>query len=99
MLVRIEPLSSFIAAPGYSMGATTILTRREIGKAILVEQRMNQIALKLPEELELIHTITTDDAYGIEGYWHKRFADKCTNGEWFHLAPADVRAFKRRKFM
>jgi Meiotically up-regulated gene 113 len=73
--------------------------RYKIGKAVFVEQRTSQIALQLPEELELIHTINTDDAYGIESYWHKRFADQCTNGEWFQLSADDLKAFKRRKFM
>ena len=73
--------------------------RYKIGKAVFVEQRTSQIALQLPEELELIHTINTDDAYGIESYWHRRFAAKCTNGEWFQLSADDLKAFKRRKFM
>jgi hypothetical protein len=72
--------------------------RYKIGKAVLVERRANQIALHLPEELEMIHTINTDDAYGIEYYWHRRFADKCTNREWFKLSIADVQAFKKRRF-
>ena len=73
--------------------------RFKIGKANLVEQRTKQVAVNLPEDLELIHPISTDDAYGIEAYWHRRFADKRRGGEWFALTADDVRAFKRRKFM
>jgi len=73
--------------------------RYKIGKAVLVERRMYQIGVTLPENLELLHTISTDDAYGIETYWHNRFSKKQRNGEWFELSAADVRVFKRRKFM
>jgi hypothetical protein len=73
--------------------------RYKIGKAVLVERRTDQISVKLPENLELIHTISTDDAYGIEYYWHKRFKAKNTQGEWFSLSGQDIDAFKRRKVM
>jgi len=73
--------------------------RYKIGKAVLVERRTDQVSLQLPEDLELVHAIRTDDAYGIEEYWHKRFATKNTKGEWFLLSRQDVQAFKRRKFM
>jgi hypothetical protein len=73
--------------------------RYKIGKAVLVERRADQISLQLPEDLELVHAITTDDAYGIEDYWHRRFAAKNTKGEWFTLSRHDIDAFKRRKFM
>jgi Meiotically Up-regulated Gene 113 (MUG113) protein len=73
--------------------------RYKIGKANLVEQRTRQVAVNLPEDLELIHAISTDDAYGIEGYWHRRFAQQRRGGEWFELTADDVRVFKRRKFM
>ncbi|MFT3905685.1 MAG: GIY-YIG nuclease family protein [Steroidobacteraceae bacterium] len=73
--------------------------RYKVGKADIVERRKRQIGPHLPEELELVHTISTDDAYGIEAYWHNRFAEKRRGGEWFELCGADVKAFKRRKFM
>ncbi len=73
--------------------------RYKIGKANLVDQRARQVGVNLPEELELIHAISTDDAYGIESYWHKRFGEKRRGGEWFALSADDVRVFKRRKFM
>ncbi len=71
--------------------------RYKIGKAVLVERRTDQISLQLPEDLELVHAIRTDDAYGIESYWHARFASKCTKGEWFILSREDIQAFKKRK--
>jgi hypothetical protein len=73
--------------------------RHKIGKAILVERRTDQISIQLPEDLTLVHAIRTDDAYGIEDYWHRRFAAKNTKGEWFSLSRQDIDAFKRRKFM
>lgn len=73
--------------------------RYKIGKSILVERRNAEISLQLPEDVELIHVIKTDDAYGIEAYWHKRFEDKNTKGEWFRLTREDVQTFKKRKFM
>jgi hypothetical protein len=73
--------------------------RYKIGKTNLVARRTDQISVQLPEDLELVHAITTDDATGIEAYWHKRFAEKRTKGEWFNLSREDIAAFKRRKFM
>jgi hypothetical protein len=71
--------------------------RYKIGKTNLVERRRDQISIQLPEDLELIHAIKTDDATGIEAYWHHRFEAKKTKGEWFALSREDVQAFKRRK--
>jgi hypothetical protein len=104
-LIRAEPtgiVTEDVFEVGYVYLALMKVGREKrykIGKANLVDQRTRQVAVNLPEDLELIHAISTDDAYGIEGYWHKRFAEKRRGGEWFELTAEDVRVFKRRKFM
>ena len=71
----------------------------KIGKANSVDARHRQLKIQLPQAAEVVHRIKTDDPYGIESYWHRRFADKRLNGEWFTLSAEDVKAFRRRKFM
>ncbi|HOD80684.1 MAG TPA: GIY-YIG nuclease family protein [Phycisphaerae bacterium] len=70
----------------------------KIGKSNAPGRREYELRLLMPDTLKVIHVIKTDDPTGIEEYWHKRFGARRRGGEWFDLSPADVKAFKRRKF-
>ena len=69
----------------------------KIGRTNNAIRREGEIGIELPEQVRPVHYIETDDPSGVENYWHRRFAAKRKQGEWFALAPEDVRAFKRWK--
>jgi len=99
-----EPLPDGDAAASFEAGYVYMIQhgrRREykIGRTNNVLRREGEIALELPQKARPIHVIRTDDPAGIESYWHRRFADRRMNGDWFELSTADVAAFRRRKFM
>ena len=66
----------------------------KIGKANDTVRRGAELRIQLPEKMNLIHSIKTDDPSGVEAYWHKRFKSKCKNGEWFDLNFSDIKAFR-----
>ncbi len=69
----------------------------KIGKTNNTVRRGSELRIQLPEKIDLIHSIKTDDPSGVEAYWHRRFETKRMQGEWFDLSPADVKAFKHWK--
>ena len=76
-----------------------MMDKFQIVGEIALGRREYELAIQLPEKTKTIHEIRTDDPVGIEAYWHNRFESKRKNGEWFELAPLDIKAFRRRKFM
>lgn len=69
----------------------------KIGRTSNPVRREGEVSIELPKRLEPVHVIETDDPSGVESYWHRRFAGKRLNGEWFALSQQDVRAFNRWK--
>ncbi len=96
------PESEEVNSTAPSVGYVNLLkhgSRREykLGRTDNPLRREGEVGVELPEKIQPIHYIETDDPAGVENYWHRRFACKRKNGEWFELTAEDVRAFKRWK--
>ena len=66
----------------------------KIGKTVDFEKRLGQIKLQLPYSVEVVHKIQAANLSHVENYWHRRFASRRQNGEWFVLTDVDVAEFK-----
>ncbi len=71
----------------------------KIGHSDAPGRRQYDLAITLPEKVELIHEIPTEAPEAAERFWHERFKAKRKGGEWFRLSAADVKAFRRCKSM
>jgi hypothetical protein len=94
----VTPIEVAAAPPDDSDGFVYLLRSGrfyKIGRTNNIGRRTRELRLLLPHKALRVHVIKTDDPAGVERYWHRRFADKRKNGEFFTLNAADVLAFKR----
>ena len=85
--VRIEPLT--LPFTGY-VYILKYGPHYKIGKANIVKNRLRQLWTQMPEESELIHTMTAINPLVAENYLHSMFDEKRVNGEWFALTDIDL---------
>ena len=67
----------------------------KIGRCENLSNRITQIKLQLPNPALLIHAIKTNDCIQCEKDFHKQYASKKSNGEWFLLSEADIKEIKK----
>ncbi|QHJ72266.1 GIY-YIG nuclease family protein [Planococcus halotolerans] len=86
-------------APGYVYFVQEYMNGSfKIGKTKNLEKRMNIFGVKLPFENKLIFLIKTGNHHQTEATFHKHFADKRLEGEWFALNKDDLSWIKAGKY-
>lgn len=68
----------------------------KIGKTNNMSRRLTELKIQLPFPVQLVHKIHTENMSNVERIWHKQFANKRRNGEWFALTDSDVAQFKKQ---
>lgn len=66
----------------------------KIGKSINPNKRIGQLKTQLPHAITVVHIIRAAHPSQAESHWHRRFASRRLNGEWFDLTPEEVNEFK-----
>lgn len=66
----------------------------KIGKAKVVNDRVRQLEISLPYDLELVSELYAEDCTETEANLHRRFAKKRIKGEWFKLDETDIEYIK-----
>lgn len=69
----------------------------KIGKTINLDKRISTLSIIVPEEIELIHTIKSNDHSKCEKYFHNKYKNKREKGEWFTLNMTDIKEIKQIK--
>ena len=67
--------------------------RYKIGCTSNLKTRLNSLRTKNPYELEVIHTISSNDIEALEKAAHDQFAQYRTHSEWFELTECAVMEF------
>lgn len=75
---------------GYVYLVKSVSGHYKIGKSINPHDRIRTFGVKLPFEVEIIHTIKSLQYHALEKFLHAKFDDKRVNGEWFNLSDDDV---------
>ena len=65
----------------------------KIGRSTHPNERYDRLSIQLPEPVELLHEIETNDVAKLERHWHLHFRERRKNGEWFALSSQDVDEF------
>lgn len=105
--VEAQPVNRPVYQPNYRLnsrkGYVYVLaaihdpTIFKIGRTNNPKDRLRTFSVKLPFDVEYLHTIQTDDMYALESKLHRRFASKRVNGEWFKLSADDLEFLKGMK--